>query len=241
MEKAVLAWSGGKDSAMALFNARRAGEFEIVSLLTTITKDYDRVSMHGVRRELLEEQARATGLPLSIVSFPAGSDNSEYERLMKEALAGFGGAGVTSVIFGDIFLEELRAYREQNLAKAGMKGVFPLWKRDTAELAREFIGLGFSAVVTCVDTQSLDGNFAGRVYDAGFLAELPRGVDPCGENGEFHSFVFRGPVFNRDIEFRKGEVVLRDNRFNFCDLLPMFSFHAETQRRRDHRAGKDEL
>lgn len=220
MEKVICSWSGGKDSALALHEIRKSEEFEVVSLLTTVTEDYDRISMHGVRRELLERQAGSLGLPLRKILITKGASNEDYEARMKKTLLEFKSEGVASVVIGDIFLEDLRRYREDNLARAGMKGIFPLWKRDTAELARDFIDMDFKAIVTCVDTAVLDGKFAGRLIDGEFLAELPAGVDPCGENGEFHSFVYGGPVFNEKISFTKGEVVLRENRFCFCDLVP---------------------
>jgi len=220
MEKAVFAWSSGKDSAVALHEALRGGEFEVVSLLTTITEDYDRISMHGVRRELVERQAASIGLPLRKVFIPAGGGNDQYEKRMEEALAEFRREGIETVIFGDIFLEDLREYREDNLAKAGMRAAFPLWKKDTAGLLRDFLDLGFASVVTCVDTGALDARFCGRTIDGKFFSELPDGVDPCGENGEYHSFAFRGPVFKEEIAFTAGETVLRDDRFMFCELLP---------------------
>ncbi|MFH1539578.1 MAG: diphthine--ammonia ligase [bacterium] len=219
-EKVICAWSGGKDSALALHEIRKSGKYEIVSLLTTVTEDYGRVSMHGVRRGLLERQAEALRLPLREILISKGASNEDYEAAMREALLEFKAGGVMSVVFGDIFLEDLKKYREDNLAKVGMNGIFPIWKRDTAGLAREFIAGGFKAIVTCVDTKALDGSFAGREIDKNFLADLPAGADPCGENGEFHSFVFDGPVFSEGIPVKKGKVVLRDGRFCFCDLVP---------------------
>jgi uncharacterized protein (TIGR00290 family) len=219
-ERVLFTWSGGKDSAMALYELRRTGGYEVAALLTTVTEDYGRVSMHGVRSALLDRQAGSLALPLEKVHITKESGNIEYEEKMGEALARYRRGGVLSVAFGDIFLEDLRRYRESKLSKAGMKGLFPLWKMDTAGLAREFISLGFKAVVTCVDSDVLEGRFAGRDYDEGFLAELPPSVDPCGENGEFHSFVYDGPIFRDRIGFEKGEVVLRDKRYYFCDLMP---------------------
>ena len=217
--KALMCWSSGKDSGMTLHTVREAGEYEVVSLLTTVTQDYDRISMHGVRRTLLEQQAASIGLPLSQVILHAGASNEDYETAMEQTLLAFKAQGVQHVIFGDIFLEDLRKYREDNLARAGMTGVFPIWKRDTADMAREFIAKGFEAVVTCVDTQALDGSFSGRRIDESFLADLPESVDPCGENGEFHSFVANGPIFKNRISYEIGEKVLRDDRFMFCDLI----------------------
>jgi len=218
-EDVLFCWSGGKDSAMALHALRAARECRIAALLTTVTEEYDRISMHGVRRALLERQAESLGLPLHAVLIPPQCINATYEERMKEALAKHFARGVRRVAFGDIFLEDLRAYRENNLAKIGMQALFPIWKRDTRELAREFVRQGFRAITVCVDPRVLDASFAGRELDAAFFAELPPGVDPCGENGEFHTFVFDGPVFKTPIAFHTGEKVVRDG-FCFCDLLP---------------------
>jgi len=219
-EKIIFTWSGGKDSAMALHELKRNAGYEIVALLTTITEDYDRISMHGVRRELLEAQAVSLGIRLEKVLISRQSSNEDYESRMRAALEQYKAKGVTSVAFGDIFLEELRRYREDNLAKIGMKGIFPLWKRRTSDLARDFIHAGFRAVITCVDSEALDKRFAGREFDKAFLSELPSGIDPCGENGEFHSFVYDGPVFKNWIRHTRGEMVLRDQRFWYLDLVP---------------------
>jgi uncharacterized protein (TIGR00290 family) len=216
---AILAWSGGKDSALALYELTRLGSTEVVALLTTVTEGYDRVSMHGVRRELLAEQARASGYPLDEVSIPQQCTNEMYEQRMGLALEKYRQSGITQAAFGDLFLEDVRAYREERLSRIGMHGIFPLWGRDTSELARQFVGLCFRAVVVCVDTQALDGAFAGREYDGDFLKDLPGEVDPCGENGEFHTFVYAGPVFRGPIQVERGEKVLRENRFQYCDLL----------------------
>ncbi len=220
MEQVLVAWSGGKDSAVALYKVLKSQEYQVAALLTTVTEDYDRVSMHGVRRSLLERQAEVLGLPLEKVYIPKNASNDEYESNMRQALTRYKQAGVTSVVFGDIFLEDLREYREGNLAKLDMRGLFPLWKRDTRELAHSFISLGFKAITTCVDTDALDGRFVGRVIDEQFLTELPDTVDPCGENGEYHSFVYAGPIFKEPIPYTVGEIVLRENRFCFCDLIP---------------------
>lgn len=219
-EKVLFTWSGGKDSAMALYELRKSKAYQIVVLLTSVTEDYDRISMHGVRRILLEQQSQSLRLPLEILYITRNSSNEEYEAKLKDKLLQYKSQGVSSVVFGDIFLEDLRKYREDNLTQIGMKGIFPIWKRDTAELAHTFIDLDFKAVITCVDSKSLDGKFAGRYFDNQFLSELPATVDPCGENGEFHSFVYDGPIFQERIRFRRGKVVLRDNRFYFCDLVP---------------------
>lgn len=220
MDKVIVSWSGGKDSARAYYELQKAGSHEIVALLTTVTEDYDRISMHGVRRSLLEQQAQALGVPVEKIYISPKASNEEYEARMKEKLLDYKSKGVLSVLIGDIFLEDLREYREKKLSEVGMSGVFPLWKRNTAELAHSFIELGFKAVITCVDSHHLGKEFVGREFDRHFLSDLPSGVDPCGENGEFHSFVYDGPIFQRSIAHSKGEVVLRDNRFYFCDLLP---------------------
>ena len=220
-ERVVFTWSGGKDSALALYELKMNGGCEIAALLTTVTRDYDRISMHGVRTALLRRQAESLGIPLDTVHISAGAPNEEYDARMREKLTAYRELGICSVVFGDIFLEDIRRYREDNLSRIGMKARFPLWKRDTAELARRFIGLGFKAVLTCVDSKSLDGKFVGRAFDERLLSELPAGVDPCGENGEFHSFVHDGPIFRERIRYRKGKVVLRDNRFYYCDLVPL--------------------
>ena len=219
--KVIFTWSGGKDSTMALYELQREKRYEVAALLTSVTEDYDRISMHGVRRVLLEQQAQSLGYPLEIVYLTKNSSNEEYEARLKEKLLQYKARGVSSAVFGDIFLEDLRKYRENNLAQVGMKGIFPIWKRDTGELAHTFIDLGFKAVITCIDSNVLDKRFAGRTYDERFLSELPASVDPCGENGEFHSFVYDGPIFRNKIHLRKGRVVLRDNRFYFCDLVPV--------------------
>lgn len=220
-EKVLVSWSGGKDSALALYELKKAGGYEVCALLTTVTEEYDRISMHGVRRALLEQQAASLGLSLEQVSISADMSSEEYGARMREVLERHLARGVSSVVFGDVFLEDVRKYREDNLSKVGMRGLFPLWGRDTGELAHTFVDLGFEAVITCVDTHILDGGFVGRVFDRQFLSELPAGVDPCGENGAFHSFVYAGPVFGERIAYTKGETVLRENRFQYCDLMPV--------------------
>lgn len=220
MERILFAWSGGKDSALALHTLLQEGSWEVAGLLTTVTEGYQRISMHGVRLELLQQQAEALGLPLELVWIPQHCDNGEYERRMREVLERYLSRGVQAVAFGDIHLEEVRAYRERNLARLDMGAIFPLWGKALADLVRQFIALGFRAVITCVDTTMLGREFAGREIDAQLLAELPAGVDPCAENGEFHSFVYAGPIFRRPIAFTRGEKILRENRFFYCDLLP---------------------
>ncbi len=205
---------------MALYEVRRDPRFEIVSLLTTITAAYDRISMHGVRRSLLERQAEVLGLPLHQVRIEACCSNDEYETKMAAALAKFQKKGISRVAFGDIFLQDLRDYRERNLARAGLGGLFPIWKRDTTQLMNEFIALGFRAIVVSLDPRKLSASLVGRLLDASFLRDLPPEVDVCGENGEFHSFVFDGPNFSKPVQFEKGEVVERGG-FVFCDLIPL--------------------
>jgi uncharacterized protein (TIGR00290 family) len=214
--KLVLSWSGGKDSALAL---HELGRDEVAVLLTTVTEEYERISMHGVRRELLALQAEALGLPLCEVAIPPACPNDVYEARLEQAYAEPPLAGAAEVAFGDLFLEDIRRYREERLAAAGRVGLFPLWGRDTTELAHHFLALGFQAEVVCVDPRALDASFAARAYDEAFLRDLPAGVDPCGENGEFHTFVHRGPLFAAPVACRSGEVVERDG-FVFRDLLP---------------------
>ena len=220
-EKALLSWSGGKDSALALYELQKTEDYEVAALLSTLTEDYDRISMHGVRRTLLERQAESLSLPLEKVFISKNASNNEYESQMLEVLTKYRATGVSSVVFGDIFLEDLRRYREENLSKIEMKGIFPIWKRDTAELARTFIDLGFKAIITCVDSKILDQAFVGRTFDERFLSELPSTVDPCGENGDFHSFVYDGPIFEGRVALTTGKIVLRDTGFYYCDLIPV--------------------
>jgi uncharacterized protein (TIGR00290 family) len=219
-EKVIVAWSGGKDSALALYEILNAKSYEVLELLTTVTEDYDRISIHGVRRVLLEQQARSLGFALEKMLISKGASDEEYEREMVRILARHSSSGVFSVVFGDIFLENVRKYREVIISKVGMKGIFPLWKRNTRQLARTFIDLGFKAVITCVDSNFLGKDYAGRMFDEQFLSDLPPNVDPCGENGEFHSFVYDGPIFSKRVPFIKGEIVLRENRFYYYDLVP---------------------
>jgi uncharacterized protein (TIGR00290 family) len=218
-EKVVVAWSGGKDSALALYEVLNSGSYEVLELLTTVAKDNGRISIHDVRRVLLEQQAKALRIPLEELFIPKGASDAEYEAKLLKALKRHRGNGVSSVVFGDLFLEDIRKYRERILAKAGMNGVFPLWKKDTRKLARTFINLGFKAVITSVDSRVLGKDFAGREYDEKFLSDLPVNVDPCGENGEFHTFVYNGPIFCEKVDFKKGALTLKDNRFYSCDLL----------------------
>jgi uncharacterized protein (TIGR00290 family) len=220
MENVLISWSGGKDSTLALYEILQTKNCQISALVTTVTEDYDRISMHGVRRILLERQAASLGFPLEKVYISKNGSNEEYESKMGQVLAKYRAAGITSVVFGDIFLEDLRRYREAKLETLGMQGIFPIWKRNTKELARSLTTLGFDAITTCVDTNALDGRFVGRMINEQFLSELPATVDACGENGEYHSFVYDGPIFKEPISYTRGEVILRENRFCFCDLLP---------------------
>jgi len=219
-EKGIVSWSGGKDSVLALCEILKAGCYDVLGLLTTVTVDFDRISVHGVRRVLVEQQAISLDFPLEKMLVPKGVGDREYENKLLAVLEGNRNKDVSSVVFGDIFLEDVREYREQLLSKVGMKGLFPLWKRNTRELAHNFIDNGFKATVTVVDSNFLGGEFAGRELDEPFLSDLPSIVDPCSENGEFHSFVYDGPIFRERVHFVKGEVVLKENRFYYCDLIP---------------------
>lgn len=218
-QKAWLAWSSGKDSAWALHEIRQHGEFEVVALLTTVNRTHQRVAMHAVRESLVEMQVAATGLPLVKVLIPSPCSNEIYERAMADAMSRARAEGVYHVVFGDLFLEDIRAYREKHLSSCGMTPVFPLWRRDTRRLADEMLAAGLRAYLTCVDPRKLDRSFAGRRFDAALLCDLPASVDPCGENGEFHTFAAGGPMFDREIPVMPGEIVERDG-FAFADLLP---------------------
>ncbi|MGB7493425.1 MAG: hypothetical protein WBR26_26375 [Candidatus Acidiferrum sp.] len=216
----LFSWSGGKDSAMALHSLLKNPEYQVVSLLTTVTEGYERISMHGVREELLCRQAESIGLPVEEVRIPPQCPNTIYETRMAETVLRFRERGVLHVAFGDIFLEDLRSYREEKLSRANMSALFPIWKIDTRELAARFVQDGFRAIAACIDPRKLDKSFAGRELDAAFFQDLPAGVDPCGENGEFHTFVFAGPIFRSPVSVKVGQIVERDS-FIFCDLLPV--------------------
>jgi uncharacterized protein (TIGR00290 family) len=220
MYTVLLSWSGGKDSALALQALVADPAYRVVGLVTAVTDDYDRISIHGVRRTLLEAQAAAIGLPLHVIRLQRGCSNDDYERAFHGALraAGAQHPGCSHIAFGDLFLEDVRAYRERLLAGSGWTPVFPLWALDTSALARRFIDDGFEARLVCVDTTRLDASFAGRAFDHAMLGDLPESADPCGERGEFHTFVSAGPVFRNPVRYQTGELVLRDGRFMYCDL-----------------------
>lgn len=216
----VVSWSGGKDSALVLDRLRRDDRYQVQALLTTVTGSFDRVSMHGIRRSVLEAQVARIGVPLFDAEIPAEAPNGAYEAAFARALDRVHARypRVRTVAFGDLFLQDVRAYREEMLAGLGWEPVFPLWGEDTRVLARRFVDDGFRAVLCCVDTEQLDADFSGRAYDGTLLAELPDEVDPCGERGEFHTCVWDGPIFTRPVELRRGERVLREARFEYCDL-----------------------
>ncbi|MEA5405676.1 diphthine--ammonia ligase [Arcicella sp. DC2W] len=243
-QQAIFNWSGGKDSALSLYKTLQSNEYEVNCLLTSINEQYRRISMHGVREELLIQQAESLGISLVKMFLPEMPTMEVYENVMKSTLLDLQSKGATASIFGDIFLEDLRQYRENKLAELNLKGVFPLWKTPTKDIIKEFLDLGFKTITTCVNDKYLDKSFVGRIIDESFLNDLPENVDPCGENGEFHTFVFDGPIFKEAIPFEKGEIVYRqytptskkdgnnydcddssqenpfDNGFWYCDLLP---------------------
>jgi uncharacterized protein (TIGR00290 family) len=218
----LLAWSGGKDSTLALERLLGNPEWRVAALVTTVTKGYDRIAIHGVRRSILHRQVEALGLPLIEAEIPPHSSNETWEAAFADALArarSMSGDAVETIAFGDLFLADVRAYREAMLARLGWRGVFPLWDEDTSRLARYFIARGYRAILSCVDTEQLDANFCGRDFDESLLADFPAHVDPCGENGEFHTCVHAGPIFRDAIELQRGERVLRDARFQYVDLV----------------------
>lgn len=237
--KAVFNWSGGKDSSFALYKIINSGEYDVRYLITTVSSDYRRIIQHGVREELLDLQTSSIKLPLKKLYMPANPNMDTYNRLMKETMTSFKSSGIDIAIFGDIFLEDLRKFREEKLSQVKMKAAFPVWKYSTDKLIKEFIDIGFKAVVVCVNEDYLDKSFAGREIDNSFLRSLPGNVDPCGENGEFHTFVYDGPIFNRPVNFRIGEIIKKiykpgsrvknqnekynqvpETAFWYCDILP---------------------
>jgi len=237
--KAFFNWSGGKDSTLALYHAQKDKHYSIEKLLTNINGNHRRISMHGVREELLELQAEAIGLPLQKIILPEEPSMQEYENKMKETLEELQKENFTHAFFGDIFLEDLKKYREEQLSKVGISCIFPLWKRDTVELMHEFIDLGFKTILVCTNADLLPQEFAGRIINKDFLKDLPKNVDACGENGEFHTFVFDGPIFKKSVPVKVGEKIFREYKgpkdetdncfikkpaapigFWFCDLLP---------------------
>ncbi len=227
-EKIIFNWSGGKDSALCLYKVLKSHPGQVNCLLTSVSEQYQRISMHGVRVELLETQAKSIGFPLVKMMMPEMPTMENYERVTRSTLSNLKDQGATTCAYGDIFLEDLRAYRETMLTSLNLRALFPLWKISTRDLLKEFIDLGFKTIVVCVNEKYLDSTFAGRVIDNDFIKDLPANVDPCGENGEFHTFVFDGPVFKSPIDFKKGEIVHRtydtstaDNGFWYCDLLPI--------------------
>jgi uncharacterized protein (TIGR00290 family) len=217
--KAFVSWSSGKDSAFAFHEAQRLGLAEITGVLSTINEVHDRVAMHGVRNALLDRQIAALGVPGIKVPIPSPCSNEIYEARMAEVCERLKAQGIRHIVFGDLFLEDIRAYRVEKLSDVGMEAIFPLWKRDTAALARQMIASGLSARIACLDPRKLDRGFAGRCFDAGLLRDLPVGIDPCGENGEFHTVVTAGPMFAHEIPIRIGETVERDG-FVFTDVIP---------------------
>lgn len=235
MIPAYFNWSGGKDSAFALYKLLQDGQYDIRTLVTTVNAEHERISMHGVRRSLLEQQAKAIGFPVREILLPNAPDMASYEAAMQKGIQPLIDSGIRHAVFGDIFLEDLRRYREEKLAAAGVQAVFPLWGQPTRALAEAFIDLGFKTIVVCVQADKLDASFTGRVIDRQFLDDLPGNVDPCGENGEFHTFVFDGPVFREPVRFRTGERVFRtyarqeDEDNDVCgtssDRLPAMGFH----------------
>ncbi|MDN3691060.1 diphthine--ammonia ligase [Chryseobacterium tructae] len=231
--KALFNWSSGKDSALALYKITQEDQYEITTLLTSINKEFQRISMHGVHVSLLEQQASLLGIPLKKMELPKEPSMEEYQEIMNTTMAEIQAQGITHSIFGDIFLEDLRQYREKQLNSIGMQAVFPLWKQSTSDLIQEFLKLGFKTIVTCVNGTYLDKSFAGRIIDQQFLDDLPENVDPCGENGEFHTFTFDGPIFKSQVQFEIGETVKKtypkpksapedkdeEYVFWFCDLI----------------------
>ena len=221
MVKIAVSWSGGKDSTMCLHTILQDGKYDVSTLITTVTETYSRVSMHGVREELLDRQAESLGIKLVKIYIPADCTNEVYERKMTDAYNELLGLGVEAVAYGDIFLEDVRRYREKNMKDTGLHPIFPIWGRNTRELAAEFLMLGYKAKIVCVDLNRLSESYVGREYDQEFLDMLPEDCDPCGENGEFHTFVYKGPTFKKSIQFTMGEKIVRNDRFCYQELIPI--------------------
>ncbi len=218
-KKAVFSWSTGKDSALALHSILKQKEYEIVSLVTTVTEDYGRVSMHGLRVELLDRQAQSIGIPLKKIFIPKECTNEIYEKSFSDGMQEYIDSGIRNIVFGDIFLEDVKNYRLKQMDQIGMKCIFPIWHENSLELANRFIDQGFRAKTICVDSKVLGEQFAGIEYDRSFLSQLPDNIDKCGENGEFHTFTYDGPYFKNRVECKAGDIVLRNDRFYYCDIL----------------------
>ncbi len=218
-KKVIMSWSSGKDSALALYKILQHKDYQVEYLMTTVTEGYDRISMHGVRIELLELQAEKIGIPLMKVVIPQQCSNEIYQEIMKKQLIEIQEMGINTFVFGDIYLEDVRSYREEQLKPMNFKAIFPRWGEKTSKLAKEFIDLNFKTIITCVDTLKLSGGFSGEEYTKDFIKSLPQEIDPCGENGEFHSFCFDGPIYSDSISINIGEKTLRDDRFMYTDIL----------------------
>jgi uncharacterized protein (TIGR00290 family) len=227
MRKAYFNWSGGKDSSFALWKIMQQKEYSVDYLLTSINTHYNRVSMHGVRKELIEEQANSIGVPLTTIDLPEHPGMEEYEQAMSKKVGWLKENGCSCSVFGDIFLEDLKKYREEKLSSIGIECIFPIWQYNTTELLNEFVDAGFKSIIVCVNENYLDKSFCGRIIDRDFIKDLPPNIDPCGENGEYHSFCFAGPIFQHEIPFKKGEIVYRsypapgggELGFHFCELI----------------------
>ncbi len=218
--RVIFSWSSGKDSAYALHQLLNDPSYEVVSMITTITSGYDRISMHGIRIKLLDEQSKQIGLPLYKIPIPKNCSNEDYKKAMEKAMKHFLKLGIKTVAFGDIFLKDVKEYRIKQLAKVGMNAIFPLWGINTRKLSCDFIKSGFKSIISCVDTRKVNRSFSGRLYNNGFLNNLPNDCDPCGENGEFHSFVFDGPIFKAPIHIKTGDQTLKRKHFFFTEILP---------------------
>jgi uncharacterized protein (TIGR00290 family) len=221
MEKVLISWSGGKDCSLALHEILSSRDYQVTGLLTTITASHDRLDMHDIRYSLLESQAEALDLPLEMVTISSHTSNADYEPGLVQSLRKYKESGVTSVVFGDIFREDLRKYRGLNLARLGMKAIYPLWKKDPFQMMEALITLGFKAIIVSVNTNALDSQFVGRLIDWRFIFDFPKTADVCGEHGEYHTFVYDGPIFKRGVSYKTGETFLRDAHFNYCDLIPV--------------------